>query len=54
MQLNSCPALDVAAQSRHGVPLFCGPMDYSKPGSSALHYLPDFAQIHVPWVGGAL
>ena len=23
------------------------PMDYSTPGSSVLHYLPEFAQIHV-------
>ena len=25
----------------------CDPMDYSTPGSSFLHYLPEFAQIHV-------
>ena len=25
----------------------CDPMDCSKPGSSVLHYLPEFAQIHV-------
>ena len=28
-------------------PTLCDPMDYSSPGSSALHYLPEFAQIHV-------
>ena len=26
-------------------------MDYSKPGSSILHLLPEFAQIHLHWVG---
>ena len=29
----------------------CDSMDYSIPGSSALHCLPEFAQIHVHWVG---
>ena len=28
-------------------PTLCGPTDYSMPGSSVLHYLPGFAQIHV-------
>ena len=28
-------------------------MDTSMPGSSILHYLPDFAQIHVHWVSDA-
>ena len=28
-------------------PTFCNPMDCSMPGSSVLHYLPEFAQIHV-------
>ena len=28
----------------------CDPMDYSTPGSSALFYLLEFAQIHVHWV----
>ena len=27
----------------------CNPMDYSMPGSSVLHCLPDFAQIPVHW-----
>ena len=26
---------------------FCDPVDCSTPGSSVLHYLPEFAQIHV-------
>ena len=30
------------------------PMDYSLPGSSILHYLPQFAQIHVLWVGDTI
>ena len=31
-------------------PTFCNPMDYSTPGSPFLHYLLEFAQIHVHWV----
>ena len=30
------------------------PVDCSMPGSSVLHYLPEFAQIHVHWVGDAI
>ena len=29
-------------------------MDYSTLGSSILHYFPEFAQIHVHWVGDAI
>ena len=29
-------------------------MDCSAPGSSVLHYLPEFAQTHVHWVGDAI
>ena len=29
-------------------------MDFSKPGSSVLHYLPEFAKTHVHWVGDAI
>ena len=32
----------------------CDPMDRSIPGSSVLHYLPEFAQIHVHWVDDAI
>ena len=32
----------------------CDPMDYSTPVSSVLHYLPEFTQIHVHWVGDAI
>ena len=31
----------------------CNPMDYSMPGFPDLHYLPEFAQTHVPWVSDA-
>ena len=31
-------------------PALCKPTDYSTPGFPALHYLPEFAQIHVHWV----
>ena len=30
------------------------PMDCSTPGSPVLHYLPEFAQVHVHWVGDAV
>ena len=32
----------------------CDPMDYSTPGFPVFNYLPEFAQIHVHWVGGAI
>ena len=32
----------------------CNPMDSSTPGSSVLHCLPEFAQIHVHWVDDAV
>ena len=32
----------------------CDPMDCSTPGFLVLHYLPEFAQIHVHWVGDAI
>ena len=32
----------------------CSPMNYSMPGSPVLHCLPEFAQIHVHWVGDAI
>ena len=31
-------------------PTLCNAMDYCTPGSFALHYLSEFAQIHVHWV----
>ena len=35
-------------------PTLCDPMDCSTPGSSVLHCLLEFAQIHVHWVGDAI
>ena len=32
----------------------CNPMDCSMPGFPILHYLPEFAQIHVHWIGDAI
>ena len=32
----------------------CNPMDCSTPGLPVLHYLPEFAQTHVHWVGEAI
>ena len=36
-------------------PTLCDPIDCSTPGSSVLHYLPEFAQIHVHyWISDAI
>ena len=35
-------------------PTLCDPMDCSMPGFPVLHYLPEFAQSHVHWVGDAI
>ena len=35
-------------------PILWDPIGYNNPGSSVLHYLPVFAQIHVHWVGDAI
>ena len=35
-------------------PILCNCMDCSTPDSSVLHYLPEFAQIYVHWVGDAI
>ena len=32
----------------------CNPMKFSMPGFSVHHYLPEFAQTHVQWVGDAI
>ena len=39
------------AESR---PTLCDPMDCSMPGFLVLHCLPEFAQVHVHWVGEAM
>ena len=36
------------------VPFFCDPRDYRMPGSFFLHYLPEFAQTHIHWVGDSI
>ena len=35
-------------------PTLCDPMDRSTLGFSVLYYLPEFAQIHVHWIGDAI
>ena len=35
-------------------PTLCNPVDCSTPGFPFLHYLPEFTQIHVHWVGDAI
>ena len=40
----------LVAQSRLAL---CDPMDCSTPGSSVLHHLPEFTQIHISWVSEA-
>jgi len=35
-------------------PTLCDPMDCSMPGFPVLHYLPEFAQTHLPWVSDAI
>ena len=35
-------------------PTLCDPVDYSMPGFPVLHYLPEFAQTHVHWVGDTI
>ena len=35
-------------------PTLCDPMDCNMPGSPVLHYLPEFAQIHIHWVSDAI
>ena len=34
--------------------MLCGPMDRSTPGLPVFHYLPEFTQTHVHWVGDAI
>ena len=35
-------------------PTLCDPMDCSKPGFPVSHYLSEFAQVHVHWIGEAI
>ena len=48
------PGAAVVVQSLSHVRLFGDPMDCSTPGSSVIHYLPAFAQIHVHRVDDAI
>ena len=34
--------------------VLCDSMNCSKPGSSVLHYIPEFAQTHIHWVSDAI
>ena len=46
--------LDCCCLVTRSCPPLCHPMGYSMPGFPVLHYLPEFAQIHVHWVGDAI
>ena len=35
-------------------PILCDPIDCSMPCFPVFHYLPEFAQVHVPWVNDAI
>ena len=35
-------------------PTLCNPKNHSTPGFPVLHYLPEFAQTHIHWVGDAI
>ena len=35
-------------------PTLCNPIDCSTPGFPVPHYLPEFAQVHVHWIGDAI
>ena len=48
------PPSSVVVQSLSCVWLFCDLIDCSMPGFPVLHYLPEFAQVHVHWVSDAI
>ena len=48
-----CPAIQFSSVVQ-SYPTLCDPMDCSMAGFPVLHYLPEFAQIHVPGVGDAI
>ena len=48
---NSCTQFSSVAQL---CPTLCDPMDRSTPGLPVHHWLPDFTQTHVHWVGDAI
>ena len=51
LDFHSYPPHHSVAQS---CPALCDPIDCSTPGLRVLHYLPEFAQTHVHWVGDAI
>ena len=48
------PVLRLCCSVTKLCPTLWDPRDCSMPGSSVLHYLPEFTQIHVHWVGHAI
>ena len=48
------PLLVPLVFSRKSCPTLCDPVDCSMPGFPVLHYLLEFAQTHVHWVGDAI
>ena len=50
------PAIQVVQFSSvaRSCPTLCNPMNYSTPGLSVHHQLPEFTQSHVHWVGDAI
>ena len=44
----------ISVQFSRSVLSLCDPMNCSTPGFPVLHYLPEFAQTHVHWVGDAI
>ena len=53
--LSSVPPINICCCSvAKSCLTLCDSTDYSMPGSSVLHYLLEFAQIHIHWVGKAI
>jgi len=48
------PIVDCCCSVAQSWPTLCDPTDCSTPGSPVLHYLPEFAQIHVHWISDAI
>ena len=48
------PAAQLVVPVPGSCPTLCNPMDCSTSGFPVLHYLPEFAQIHVCWVSNAI
>ena len=53
-EFHFCNSNIFLVQSLSCVRLFADPMDCSMPGFSVLHYLPEFVQVRVHWVGDAI